>query len=243
MSVQSIHQFAEKVALISDAADPIGRAIAMQLALNGAYVIGLFKENSGSLQELIELGTLAHAVNADPSTDAGALFAAEEVERIFGRLDLLVNCLKFRPESTFETVTEQHLVEIMRCNVGSVQFLTRSVIRLMTDRPKPKIVNVVSAGGEPVFAASQAGVISLTTSMATGFPSNFRVNCVQVPEEPRHDAGAEPALLRPSAQVAPDDVARTVLFLLSSESTGMNGQVVRLGDRRRSGLLLRHGVS
>ena len=68
MSVQSIHQFAEKVALISDASSPVGRAVAMQLALQGSYVIGLFGEEGGSLDELVELGTLAHGIKADPST-------------------------------------------------------------------------------------------------------------------------------------------------------------------------------
>jgi len=68
MSVQSIHQFAEKVALISDAASPVGRAVAMQLALQGSYVIGLFQDEVGSLDELAELGTLAHGLKADPST-------------------------------------------------------------------------------------------------------------------------------------------------------------------------------
>ena len=83
MSVQSIHQVAEKVALISDAASPIGRAVAIQLALNGSYVVGLFQEEGGNLEELIELGTLAHAVKADPSSSAGAAAAATEVDRLF----------------------------------------------------------------------------------------------------------------------------------------------------------------
>lgn len=217
MSVRSIHQFAEKVALISDAASPVGRAAALQLALNGSYVIGLFQQDGGSLDGLVELGTLAHALKIDPSTEVGAGQAAAEVDRIFGRLDLLVNCLKFGPESTFETVTEAGFSEVVRRNLGSVQFLTNAVFPLMKGRPKPKIVNLVSGiqpGGDPVFAASQAGIKSLTASMAEDFPPHFRVNCVEVA-----DPAAAPA----------DDVARTVLFLLSSEATAMNGRVVVLG--------------
>lgn len=212
---QSIHQFAEKVALISDAASPIGRAVAIQLALNGSYVIGLFQEEGGSLESLVELGTLAHALKIDPSTDAGAAEAAIEVKRIFGRLDLLVNCLKFRPESTFETVTESSFGEMLRLNLGSVQFLTRAVFPLMKDRPRPKIVNLISTGGDAIFAASQAGIRSLTTSMAAEFPSNFRVNCLDVAED--------------GVGVAAADVARAVLFLLSSEAAAINGQAMKLG--------------
>jgi NAD(P)-dependent dehydrogenase (short-subunit alcohol dehydrogenase family) len=228
---QSVHQFAEKVALISDAANPVGRAVAMQLALQGSYVIGLFQQEGGSLNELVELGTLAHAVKADPSTDSGALDAAAEVDRIFGRLDLLVNCLKFDPKSAFESVTEESFIDTLRRNLGSAQFLTGAVFGLMKGRPKPKIVNIVSAAGgeDPVFDASQAGIISLTASMALSLPSNFRVNCVEVAHEAEPEKVEEPALYKRPSGVASDDIARVVLFLLSSESTGMNGKVVKLG--------------
>ena len=76
MSPQTVHQFAEKVALVSDASSPIGRAVSMQLALQGSYVVGLFPSASSSseasVSELVELGTLAHAFAIDPSTSAGA---------------------------------------------------------------------------------------------------------------------------------------------------------------------------
>lgn len=232
MSVQSIHQFAEKVALISDAASPVGRAVAIQLALNGSYVIGLFQQEGGSLEHLVELGTLAHALKIDPSTDAGAAEAAAEVEHIFGRLDLLVNCLKFKPESAFDSVTEAVFTETLQRNTGSVQFLTRAVFSLMKDRPKPRIVNIVSAaadGRDPVFDASQAGIISLTASITESFPSNFRVNCIEVGDASEAEKTEESALYSRPPGVAPDDVARTVLFLLSSEAAAINGQVVKLG--------------
>lgn len=228
----TIHQFAEKVALVSDAASPVGRAVAIQLALNGSYVIGLFQTAGGSLDGLVELGTIAHALKIDPSTDEGAAEAAAEVGRIFGRLDLLVNCLKFRPESTFESVTEAEFADILRLNLGSVQFLTKAVFPLMKDRPKPKIVNLTSdngPAGDAVFAASQAGIKSLTASMAAEFPSNFRVNCVEVVEKAGSGGSAGVGSSGPSAGVAPDDAARTVLFLLSSEAAAVNGRVVTLG--------------
>lgn len=227
---QSIHQFAEKVALVSDASSPVGRAVAMQLALQGCFVVGLFQTaNNGSLDELVELGTLANAVNADPSTYPGAAAAAAEVERLYGRLDLLVNCLKFRPESSFEKTTESEFLDVVARNLGSVHFLTQAVFSLMKDRPKPKIVNLASAedtAASPVFTAAQAGVLALTRAMADQFSERFRVNCVTV-QEAKYDAAPEPdALYRRSSGVAPDDVARAVLFLLSSESIGMNGQTL-----------------
>ncbi|MGE0655045.1 MAG: SDR family NAD(P)-dependent oxidoreductase [Pyrinomonadaceae bacterium] len=225
MSVRSIHQFAEKVALISDASSPVGRAVAMQLALNGAYVVGLFQHEGGSVESLVELGTLAHAFQIDPSTDEGSRQAAAEIEAAFGRLDLLVNCLKSRAESEFNSVTEAAFSETMRRNLGSVQFLTNAVFPLMAERPSPRMVNIASTGPDgvdPIFAAAQAGIISLTASMASEFPRKFRINCVEVRDSEGRGGIA-------GNGVAPDDAARAVLFLLSSESKAMNGQVVRLG--------------
>lgn len=231
MSVRSIHQFAEKVALISDAGSPVGRAVAMQLALQGGYVIGLFPGEAGSLDELTELGTLAKAVNADASTESGANEAAAAVGETFGRLDLLVNCLKYRSESTFESLTEAGFLETVRRNLGSVQFLTRAVLPLMKPRPKPRLVNIawrVDEGDDSVFEACGAGIVALTRSMRKTLPSNFRVNCVEVLETPQ-PPNAEDELFARRAGVAPDDVARAVLFLLSSESAAINGEVVKLG--------------
>ena len=82
MPAPSVHAFAEKVALISDGANPVGRAVAMQLALQGSYVIvGLSSdEHAGAIEELKNLGTLANAVKVDISTVEGAKMLVSEVE-------------------------------------------------------------------------------------------------------------------------------------------------------------------
>ncbi|NOT47250.1 MAG: SDR family oxidoreductase, partial [Acidobacteria bacterium] len=215
---------------------PIGRAVSMQLALNGCFVVGLFpsaaRSEAVAMNELTELGTLAHAFGIDPAGEAGAAEAAAEVERLFGRLDLLVNCLKYESESPFQTIAESEFLDVLKKNIGAAGFLTRAVLDLMADRPKPKIVNVTTAfadSGDPVFAASQAAIISLTRSFATSLPSKFRVNAVAVRAPAESEENEEDPLFRPQMKTASDDVARTILFLLSSESTLLNGEVVVLG--------------
>lgn len=229
MAPMAVHHFAEKVALISDAASPVGRAVAMQLALQGCFVIGLFPSpdggKEGSLDELVDLGTLAYAFDIDPSTEAGAAAAAAEVDHLFGRLDLLVNCLKFRSQSSFEQVAESDFLNIVLRNLGSVHFLTRAVFELMADRPKPKIVNLSTLDDDarnPVVAAAQAGIQGMTGTLARTLPANFRVNCVAVAEK-------TPVADGETFGVPPDEVARAVLFLLSSESAAMNGRIVTVG--------------
>lgn len=233
MSPQSVHQFAEKVSLISDASSPIGRAAAMQLALQGSFVIGLFPSGGeAAVNELVELGTLADGFAVDASGPEGSKAAADEVERLFGRLDLLVNCLKHRPESSFEAMSEPDFAKTVSGNLSSAYFLTHAVLGLMKGRPKPKIVNVISAFSghrEPLFDAMQSAIAGLTSSLANELPKNFRVNCVEVPGGRFLQKNTEQLLRDPDA-VAPDDAARVILFLLSSESISLNGQVLRLGQ-------------
>ena len=238
MPAPSIHAFAEKVALISDGENPIGRAVALQLALQGAYVIVGFadssEENTRAINELQNLGTLANAVQADVSSPEGARKLVAAVEAMFGRLDLLVNCLKFSADSAFEEIEEAVFDGCLDKALKSVVFVTKESLRLMKPRPKPKIVNIVSAldietaEKNVLLAASQKSVVGLTESLAKSLPKNFRVNAVAVSEKQGTSEIPDAELFRPRAGVAADDVARTVLFLLSSEAIGLNGQVLKV---------------
>ena len=239
MPAQSIHAFAEKVALITDGANPIGRAVALQLALQGCYVIVGFsqisEENRRALSELENLGTLANAVEADISTIEGAKQLVGEVEKIFGRLDLLVNCLKFRHDSTFEETTEDVYTKTFDANLKAAFFVTQEAVRLMKTRPKPKIVNVASAADTPetegniLYAAAQSALIGLTKSLALVLPKNFRINAVAISEKQSplwENLDAE--LFRPKTGVSEDDAARTIVYLLSAEAIALNGQILKV---------------
>lgn len=237
MPTPSTHAFSEKVALITDGANPVGRAAAMQLALYGCYVIvgfsGASEENRRALTELQTLGTLASAVEADISTVKGAKKLVAEVEKTFGRLDLLVNCLKFTPASAFTELTEEAFDKTIDTNLKSVFFVTQEALRLMKPRPKPKIINVVSACDTEeteqniAFAAAQKAVIGLTESLAKSLPKNFRVNAVAISEKSAKTENLDAELFRPKSGVSADDAARVILYLLSSESIALNGQVFK----------------
>ena len=238
MPAPSIHAFAEKVALITDGENPIGRAVALQLALQGSYVVVGFsdsnEENRRAIGELQNLGTLANAVEADVSTVEGARKLIGAVEEMFGRLDLLVNCLKFSVDSAFEETSEEIFDETLNKSAKSVFFVTQESVRLMQNRPKPKIVNIVSAldtddaQKNVLLAAAQKSMLGLTESLARSLPKNFRVNAVAVSEKQGPQENLDAELFRPRAGVSADDVARTVLFLLSSEAVGLNGQTLKV---------------
>lgn len=225
MSTRSIHQFAEKVALVTDGTNPVGMAVALQLALNGSYVIvGMPNGQTSSIAELESLGTLAMSVDWDANeTAAKALIDA--VGDRFGRLDLLINCLGSDVGNEIDETIGRHL--------NSICYLIEFAKELMSDRPKPRIVNIVSACDSeqvnPVFAATQAGIIGLTKALAVDLPKHFRVNAVSISEKKALASGFDPELARPQPLVSPDDAARAILFLLSGESAGINGQMIELG--------------
>jgi NAD(P)-dependent dehydrogenase (short-subunit alcohol dehydrogenase family) len=238
MPAPSIHAFAEKVALVTDGENPIGRAVALQLALQGAYVVVGFaastEENTRAIGELQNLGTLANAVETDISTVEGAKKLVGAVDEMFGRLDLLVNCLKFSVDSAFEEVGEEVFDAALNKSAKAAFFVTQAAVRLMKQRPKPKIVNVVSAldtedaQKNVVLAAAQKSVVGLTESFAAALPKNFRVNAVAVSEKTGKSENLDAELFRPGTGISEDDVARTILFLLSSEAVGLNGQLLKV---------------
>jgi 3-oxoacyl-[acyl-carrier protein] reductase len=238
MPAPSIHAFAEKVALITDGENPVGRAVALQLALQGSYVIVGFANSSESgkraISELQNLGTLAHAVEADISTVEGAKKLVAEVEAMFGRIDLLVNCLKLNNDSLFDETNEKIFDETVNANLKASFFVTQEAVRLMKSRPKPKIVNVISAldtdesAQNILFAAAQKSVIGLTEALAKSLPKNFRVNAVAVSEKQGKNENTDTELFRAKSGISEDDTARTILFLLSSEAIGLNGQILRV---------------
>jgi 3-oxoacyl-[acyl-carrier protein] reductase len=238
MPAQSIHAFAEKVALITDGTNPIGRAVALQLALSGAYVVvgvaNPTEETRRAIGELENLGTLASAVEADVSTIEGAEKLVAAVEQMFGRIDLLVNCLKYPSDSTFEDTSEAVFDAAFGASAKAVFFVTQESLRLMKTRPKPKIVNIVSAldteetEKNALRAATQKSVVGLTEALAKSLPKNFRVNAVAVSEKKPFAENLDAELFRPKSGISEDDTARAVLFLLSSEAIGLNGQTLKV---------------
>lgn len=164
VNVTSIHAFAEKVSLITNGNDPVGRAAALQLALQGSYVIVGDPDGSGSggLDDLLELGTLAAAVNADASSPAGATSLSVGVQGKFERLDLLVNLFGYDGQG-----------------IAATQTMIDSVAELMTPRPKPRIVNVFRLAEQGDIHAVEAATLRLRGEL----PGHFQVNSITVADE------------------------------------------------------------
>ena len=239
MPTQRQHAFSEKVSLITDGTSPIGRAIAMQLALLGSYVVvgvpKISEEDRRALDELKSLGTLANYFEVDVSTVEGVKELVSEVENLYGRLDLLVNCLKYEGDSEFENTSPESFDRIVDSNLKSTFFTIQKSMRLMKARPKPKIVNVLSAcdsdGADQntAFVAINSALKGLTESLAKTLPKKFRINAVEISEIEKtkaQDDELDSELFRVKKGIDEDDVARTIIYLLSSDSIVINGQTL-----------------
>ncbi len=230
------HAFSEKVALITGGENAFGRAVAMQLALLGCYVSvgfsGKDEQNERALSELKNIGTLANSFQSDISNAAGAKNLVDEVEKIYGRLDLLVNCARFIPQIKFEETEETQFNKTTDEIIKSTFFVTQSAVKLMKSRPKPKIVSLISACDTPeteqniLFAASNNALIGFTKSMAQILPKNFRINAVAVSEKQKPAENLDSELFRTKTGISEDDAARVIVYLLSSEAITLNGQVL-----------------
>ncbi|MBA2380227.1 MAG: SDR family NAD(P)-dependent oxidoreductase [Blastocatellia bacterium] len=205
MVTHTVHQFAEKVALVTDGADPVGKAVALQLALLGAFVTVGVRDSEDiqrtGLEEMMSLGTLAGVTVGDISTNERGSSLIDPVEERFGRLDLLVNCLEIGVGSTFSKIMER-------------------AVPLMKERPKARIVNFISNFSD---AEAEDPLTEETRSFAETLGPNFKVNCVVSRTNFAAEVGS---LVRAENALSPKDAASVVVFLLSSESKALNGQVL-----------------
>ena len=236
----STHAFSEKVALVTAGTTPVGRAVAMQLALFGAFVVIAHPENDpavSDIEELKALGTLAASAPFSKYGSEGAKEITRCVDELYGRLDLLVNCATVPGTSGFQATSESRFEEVSEILLESTFFITKESVRLMSDRPKPKIVNVFWAcDGDESKSDVAARVVNaameeFTKALTEDLPGKFRINGVRVSDAGDADRRTEdldPELFRRGKGVDPDDVARSVLFLLSSEATGLAGEILNI---------------
>ena len=258
MPGQNFRGFAERVALVTGGGSGVGRAVALQLALEGAYVIVNYAprdaEGGRVAEELREMGTLAHAVEGDVSRagDVRRVFGA--VEDAYGRLDLLINAADLAVRDVrLEELSEEDWDTATRLTLKGTFLCAQAAAPLLRQRPRPAIVNVTAGAGDGVCGrggnlsavVAHAGVIGLTRAQAQELAPRVRVNCVAIhagdggtAAEPRssssggHDESA-PEEFSERRGGAPDEAARACVYLLSTDAAAITGQTLVVGDSSR----------
>lgn len=235
-----------KVALITGAARGIGAAIASKLADFGCRVVLSDIDVVGAeraAQEITNSGGEAAALGADVATFTQAENLIKETIDKFAKIDILVNNAGITRDNLLMRMSESEWDAVLTVNLKGTFNCTKAVIRPMMKQRSGKIINISSVvgvmgnAGQANYAASKAGVIGLTKSVAKEVGSrNIQVNAVapgyiltemtkDLPESAKEAFITVIPLQRAGHA---DDVANTVLFLASPLSDYITGQVLHV---------------
>jgi 3-oxoacyl-[acyl-carrier protein] reductase len=237
-----------KSAIITGASRGIGEAIALKLAEHGAQIAFTYlnsEEKAIVLEDkLKKLGVNAIAFKSNASVYAETESLVESVMKAFGAIDICVNNAGISKDNLLLRLTPEQWDEVMNINLKSVYNMTRQVIRPMMKAKKGSIINMSSIigirgnAGQSSYAASKAGIIGFTKSIAHELGSrNIRCNAIApgfVETDMTHylnDGDASKAFLEkiPLGRFGKaEEVANTTLFLASDLSSYITGQVISI---------------
>jgi 3-oxoacyl-[acyl-carrier protein] reductase len=237
-----------KVVVITGAARGIGEAIALKLAEHGAhiafsYVSDSSAEKAANLEARCkEFGVNAKAYKSNASDYAAAEVFITDVTKEFGTIDVCVNNAGVSRDNLLLRMTPQQWDEVINVNLSSVYNITKQVIRPMMKAKKGSIINMSSIigirgnAGQSSYAASKAGIIGFTKSIAAELGSrNIRCNAIApgfVETDMTHylqDGDASKRFLEkiPLGRFGQaNEIADTTLFLASDMSSYITGQVI-----------------
>jgi 3-oxoacyl-[acyl-carrier protein] reductase len=239
-------KLAGKVALVTGAAQGIGKAVALLLARNGADIvvsdINLEKAEE-TAKEVQALGRKALATKVDVATLGDVEKMVESILAQFGKVDILVNNAGIARDKLILRMSEEDWDAVLDINLKGTFNCTKAVVRHMSKQKSGKIVNIASVVGEMGnagqgnYAASKAGVIGFTKTIAREFAQRgINVNAIAPGyiETPMTDAlpdkvKEELKRLIPMDRLGkPEDVAEAVLFLVSESANYITGQVLNV---------------
>jgi acetoacetyl-CoA reductase/3-oxoacyl-[acyl-carrier protein] reductase len=237
-----------KTALVTGASRGIGRAIALELANEGAKVAINYQSSDAKAKEVADEinkngGTciLAKANLADPK-EARAM--VQRVADQFGHLDVLVNNAGITRDKQLRKMTDEDWLEVIQTNLNAVFFCTSAAIPIMTAQSYGRIVNIgsmngqVPAFGQANYSASKGGIMAFTRTAALELSkSNITVNVIapgytetDMFERVPRDIQAQIKAKIPLSRFAqPAEIARAVTFLvadgdyITGQTIGVNG--------------------
>jgi len=234
-----------RIALVTGGSRGIGAAICDELAAAGAVVAVNYARNADAAAAVCEriaaAGGTGHAVQGDIGSAAGAAALVEHVESEVGPIAALVNNAGITRDDLIMRLSEESWREVIDTNLGGAFFTCRAVARPMMKRRAGAIVNMSSIvgvrgnAGQTNYAASKAGLLGLTKSLAKELGSRgIRVNAIAPGYIATELTDALPEAARDAILGAtplgrlgePEDVARAVRFLVSDAAAFVTGDVL-----------------
>lgn len=236
-----------KTAIVTGATRGIGKGVALKLAEQGANVAFTYvssEEKALALEkELQNLGVQAKAYKSDASVMTDAEAFVKDVLENFDSIDVLVNNAGITKDNLLMRMSEEDFDRVLEVNLKSIFNMTKAVQRTMLKQRAGSIVNMTSVvgvkgnAGQANYAASKAGVIGFTKSVALELGSrNIRCNAIApgfIETEMTEKLGDEViANWRSTIPLkrggSPEDVANATLFLASDLSAYVTGQTLHV---------------
>ena len=234
---------AAKGALVTGASGGIGWAIAEALHTQGAKV-AISGTRATRLNELAaKLGSRVFVLPCDLRDRAAVVKLADDAEKALGQVDILVNNAGITHDNLFMRMKDEEWDDVIAVNLSSVFVLTRGVLRGMMRRRAGRIVNIASISGvlgnpgQGNYAASKAGLVGMTKSLAREVASRgITANCIApgfistpmtdalTPRQTEAIAAAIPA----AKFGKPEDIAAVLVFLASDEAGYVTGETVHV---------------
>ena len=240
-------RFKDKVVLITGSSKGLGKAIAIEFAKEGAnVVINYNSDKDGAksvLGDMTSLGVQSEIIKADVSNSEEVSNMIKKVVEKFGKLDILVNNSGIIKDARINSMSKELWDEVINVNLTGVYNCTKSAGQVMEKQKSGKIINISSivaqtgSIGASNYAASKAGVIGFTKSVAKEFAKfNINVNAVALGY---FNTGLIERLTKeiqgkllgdiPFGRFGdPKEAANAVLFLASEDSSYITGQVINV---------------
>lgn len=238
-------KFEGKTAVVTGGSRGIGRAVCLELAAGGANVVLCYAGNEAAAQETAQaveaMGAKALVVRCDVSDAVQVDALVKSAVEAFGRIDILVNNAGITRDNLLMRMSEADFDAVVAANLKGAFLCMKAVSRLMLKQRYGRVVNLSSVvalrgnAGQVNYAASKAGIVGMTKSLAKELASRgVTVNAVAPGFIETDMTAALSEAARSAAQGSipmgrlggPEDVARAVGFLASDDAAYVTGQVL-----------------
>jgi 3-oxoacyl-[acyl-carrier protein] reductase len=242
-----VKELSGRIAVVTGGSRGIGKAIALELAENGANVVINYSKDSKGAQEVAEnirnKGIDCLTIKANVSSASEVENMVETIIERYGRIDILVNNAGITRDSLLARMKEKDWDDVIDINLKGVYNCTKSVVKIMMKQRWGRVVNISSVvgitgnPGQTNYSAAKAGIIGFTKSCARELASRgITVNAVapgfirtDMTDKLRNEIKKELESKIPVGRLGkPEDVAHTVLFLVSSKADYITGQVINV---------------
>ena len=239
-----------KIAIVTGASQGIGETIAVEMAKSGANVFCLARNKNAldsTINKIISNGDKASAYSCDISDNEQFNNIVTDIFKEYGSIDILVNNAGITNDTLLMRMSDDQWDSVLDINLKGSFTCTRSVIKYMMKKKSGRIINITSIvgltgnAGQANYAASKAGLIGMTKSIAKEVASRgITANCVApgwietaMTEQLSDDVKNKFLSQIPTGKIGyPKDIANTVIFLASKEAEYSTGQTITVDGGR-----------